>query len=75
MLTYIPTDWKLTDYKCPTCKNNLFSKQEQSGATVWCAQDNSICPNVGANEGAHGKNEKDAYETLVGKFTKRVDKK
>jgi hypothetical protein len=57
--------------KCPICGNPLLAVDDATGVMVWCAQSPEVCS---ANEApfGHGKNDKEGYETLMDKWTRKV---
>lgn len=54
-------------HKCPVCQKNLLAWKTQTGVMVKCLQPIEVCKST-ENPFGHGKNEKEAYETLVSKW-------
>ena len=63
----------LTD-TCPFCNHPLSAIDDATGTMVWCTQPLEICPSR-ENPFGHGKNEKDAVESLHDKWDKLVPAK
>ena len=56
-----------TKYLCPSCKQRLHSHEDSPKSRgIWCSR--KECDNVGANEGAHGKNDLEAYAMFATKM-------
>jgi hypothetical protein len=64
-------DFVVTDYICPICLSKLVSCKSDTDRGLWCMA--SKCNNEGANDGAHGKNDSEAYEMFRAKMG--MDKK
>lgn len=60
-------DTHSSDHKCPVCQKNLLTWKTQTGTMVKCLQPIEVCKST-ENPFGHGRNEKDAYETLVAKW-------
>lgn len=68
-LTEIPPDWAKSDYDCPICKEKLFFRPHNNKIGMWCLHIKNC--SIGANEGAYGKNQKEAFENLKQKLLGR----
>lgn len=64
----LPADTHSINNVCPVCKKNLMAWKDATGVMVQCMQPASVCSSAEHPFG-HGKNEKDAYETLTAKWT------
>ena len=51
---------------CPVCGNPTLAMDDATGVKVWCGQGSDVCPPQDVS--GHGRNDKDAYETLTDKF-------
>jgi hypothetical protein len=49
--------------KCPVCKHNLYSIDDQTGVMVWCAQPIEVCASPNSPSG-HGKTVKEAFRIV-----------
>ena len=66
--TKMPNEWDVTEFECPSCHKPLVSSPDLTGRQLWCPYGD--CVNIGANEGAHGKNDKEAFEILKIKLSR-----
>ena len=63
------TDYYLSQYGCPVCKQALCIRKQGKGYLVWCGMAN--CYSMPANEGAHARTEKAAVEILYAKVNNK----
>lgn len=56
---------------CPVCKHPLLSINDATGVMVWCGQGIDVCSST-ENPFGHGRNVKDAYETLKAKWDRAM---
>jgi hypothetical protein len=56
---------------CPVCKHPLLSINDATGVMVWCGQGIEVCSST-ENPFGHGRNVKDAYETLKAKWDRAM---
>ena len=66
----IVEDARTLEETCPICGHPLVASNDATGVMVWCHQPSNICPSA-ENPFGHGRNEREAYETLVEKWTRK----
>jgi hypothetical protein len=55
---------------CPICSHPLSAMNDATGVVVWCGQPKEICP-LAENPYGHANTDKNAYEILIDKFTRK----
>ena len=53
-------------HECPVCKANMWLGDDEKDVVLWCGS--KTCKSIGANEGAYGKNESEAYAVFRSKM-------